>query len=78
MKITFFSIPEVSSPAIHTKETFETYAKCMMDIHIKIRDLVDSNIKKAQSRQKKNFDKRHMVPTFEIGKKVLLKNESQG
>ena len=33
----------------------------------------DQNIKQAQARQKKNYDKRHALPTFSIGDKVLKK-----
>ena len=35
---------------------------------------VDSNIKCAQARQKKNYDAQHTAPTFKIGEEVLKKN----
>ena len=53
---------------------FLTYAKSMMDIHRKIIEMAENNIQKAQARQKKNFDKRHLMPSFDLGSLVLLKN----
>ena len=46
----------------------------MIGVKEKIADTASQNIKKAQDRQKKNFDKRHLIPHFETGTEILLKN----
>ena len=45
-----------------------------MSVKSKIHTLVPENILKAQVCQKKNLDKRHLIPSFSIGTQVLLKN----
>ena len=50
----------------------------MLQVKSKIQDLASDNILKAQARQKKkNFDKRHLIPSFNIGSQILLKNMAQ-
>lgn len=63
-----------SSPDTHDEDIITRYAKKMLQIQAEIAELAPQNIKKAQARQKKNFDKRHSPPSFEVGANILLKN----
>ena len=67
-------LAEESSPVLHGRDSIEPYLHSMLGIKDKIHTLASENITKAQACQKKNFDKKHLIPTFQVGTKVLLKN----
>ena len=67
-------IQEDSKPVFHDTDVFTRYARAMIGVKEQIADTASQNIEKAQDRQKKNFDKRHLIPHFEIGTEILLKN----
>ena len=67
-------LAEQSSPVLHDRDSIVPYLHSMLGIKDKIRTLASENITKAQARQKKKFDKRHLIPTFQVGTKVLLNN----
>lgn len=68
------TLDDKTAPILHDKDTFERYAAVMLDVKKKIFEKAEESIKKAQNRQKKNFDKRHLIPSYAIGTMVLLKN----
>ena len=53
-----------TSPVTHDDDTYQRFAKTMMDIKRTMEELGSANIKKEQARQKKNFDKRHLIPSY--------------
>ena len=56
-------LEEQTSPIIHDADTYQRYATTMMEVKRRIADKGLHNIKKAQDRQKANYDKRHKSPT---------------
>ena len=58
-----------SSHVIHTNDMLQKYMERMLQVKSKIQDMASDNILKAQARQKKNFDKRQLIPSFNIGLK---------
>ena len=67
------ALEEQSSLVIHTNDMLQKYMERMLQVKSKIQDLASDNILKAQARQKKNFDKHHLIPSFNIGSQILLK-----
>ena len=52
----------------------EQYIKSMQSVKDKMKDIASANITRAQGRHEENFDKCHLLPSFEVGIKILLKN----
>ena len=67
-------LTEDSKPVFYSEDDFLEYAKKMIQIKNDIKEIASKNIRKAQARQKKNVDKRLLIPEFEVGTKILLKN----
>ena len=67
-------LQEETSPVTHDDDTYQRFAKTMLDIKQSMEELGSENIKKAQARQKKNFDKRHLIRSYSVGTSILLKN----
>ena len=67
-------LSEESEPIFHEQDTFKKYAEAMINIKNRMNEIASINITNAQARQKKNFDKRHLIPSFDIGTMVLVKN----
>ena len=67
-------LEETSQPILHDGDIFNHYMKSMCKVKERIKELASENILKSQARQKKNFDKRHKIPSFRVGSHILLKN----
>ena len=61
-------------PVLHEKDEIASIVEGMLDIKNNIERHGMANIKKAQTIQKKNFDKRHTPKTWTVGTKVLIYN----
>ena len=56
------------------EKKLEYQVKTMIHLRSQLDVQVKRNVKAAQSKQKKHYDRRHQEGSFEVGQKVLVKN----
>ena len=56
------------------EDDLEDRVKMMVQLRSQLDVQVKSNVKAAQEKQKKHYDRRHQEGLFEVGQKVLVRN----
>ena len=74
VKFHFLYIVAMRLTVYMQEDKLEDHVKKMIELRIQLDVHVKSNVKVAQERQKKHYDRRHQGGSYEVGQKVLVKN----